>query len=115
MGIPAREEVVGATLGWRCPIIYLSIDPPSDLRLGVIWQWPTPAAGMPGYENRRGPPISWIPASAGMTGLARVAGTKRGTSPRATGLAGARERDGHGLFSYQSLMPAGAGTPRYEN
>ena len=35
-----------------------------------------------------------------------------------TGLAGAtgtHERDGKHSFSYQSLMPAGAGTPRYEN
>ena len=35
-----------------------------------------------------------------------------------TGLAGAtetHERDGKHSFSYQSLIPAGAGTPRYEN
>ena len=54
------------------------------------------------------PPPLWIPAFAGMTRW--VAGI--------TGLAGAtetHERDGKHSFSYQSLMPAGAGTPRYEN
>ena len=62
------------------------------------------------------PPPLWIPAFAGITRW--VAGI--------TGLAGAtetHERDGkhssrigvRDMPSYQSPMPAGAGTPRYEN
>ena len=47
------------------------------------------------------PPRYRIPAFAGMTRFAGVPGT--------------RTLDGKRLFSYQSLMPAGAGTAGYEN
>ena len=54
------------------------------------------------------PCLPWIPAFAGMTGLAGLArptgvtGIKRGTSSRATVLAGACGRDGNHQFSWQS-------------
>ena len=51
---------------------------------------------------------AWIPAFAGMTNWG--AGT---TSAGA--VASRHNRSGVGAFSYQSLMPASAGTPRYEN
>ena len=55
---------------------------------------------------------AWIPAFAGMTGNDEL-GVPGTTSAGAAAFRHTRGRVTS--FSYQSLMPAGAGTPRYEN